>query len=521
MASHKQNNHRDRMARIMAVSSTWTAKPMRTRLNPISPEAYDRYWADRLGGAPPAKETRLVTTAVTAGALSPAVTSATQAGLSKSDKAKVSKIDKEINAILDARKGRRGPRPAAEKQKLAALQAEKAAILGEAPAPTPTQTATAIVEEAVKVTETAASNAADSVESIRLNIKAIEDYYAERGGKPGRPKAGFGKEDLKALKAKLAAAEAAAGAAATAADAVKDIADAAGVAIEAKPGRKPGRKPGPKPGPKPASTAAAAKEAKDLTGVAVEAAQEAQVQAEDVADETAAIGEAEGVDLPVVDSVPEPLVQASGADLLGDDLFGEAAAILTAIEGGGTPEQAVEAGEVVAQSAEDKRKAEKAAKKAALLAQIKAGMKNNPRRNSEMRGIPGATRGTFVNAFMGGKLKMSQEDAESFFDYINDFLIEGGIQREQGQSPADYFKAIKTTLNANLASLIELWKSEQEDEDGGEDEDTTDEPTDPGFDEEAAHQLIIQLIDKEIEALLGTRANRSRSRSNFGRRNRF
>ena len=506
MASPKRNNHRDRMARIMAVSSTWTAKPMRTRLNPFITD-FDRYWAERLGGAAPAKETRLVTTAVTEGALAPAAAEAAKAGLSKGDKAKISKIDSEINEILAARKGRKGAPPTAEKQKLADLRAKKAAILGEAPAPTPAQTATAIIDKAVKVTETAANNAADSVESIRLNIKAIEDYYAERAGKPGRPKTGFGKDDLKALKAKLAAAEAAAGAAATAADTVKDIADSAGVAGEAKPRRKPG----PKPGRKPASTAAAAEEAKDLTGVAVEAAREAQAHAEDVADEVDAAGKAGGVDLPVVDSVPAPLVQADPSDLLGDDLFAEATAILTALEKGGTPGEAAEAVEAVTQSAEDKRKAEKEAKKAALAAKIKEGMKKNPRRNT-IQGIPPEARAVFVNAFVS-KLKLSQSDAESLFDYINNFLIEQGIQRQPGQNPADYFARIKSTLSQNLNDLLELWKLEQEDED------TSDEASDAEFDVKAADELIRSLIDKEIEALLGTRANRSRS--NFGRRSRF
>ncbi len=516
MASPKRNNHRDRMARIMAVSSTWTAKPMRTRLNPFITD-FDRYWAERLGGAPPAKETRTVTTAVTEGALAPAVAEAAKAGLSKGDKAKISKIDSEINEILAARKGRKGAPPAAEKQKLADLRAKKAAILGEAPAPTPAQTATAIIDKAVKVTETAANNAADSVESIRLNIKAIEDYYAERGSRPGRPKAGFGKDDLKALKDKLAAAEAAAGAAATAADTVKDIADSAGVAGEAKPRRKPGRK----PGPKPASTAAAAEEAKDLTGVAVEAAQEAQAHAEDVADEVDAAGKAEGVDLPVVDSVPEPLVQAGGVDSEAAKIAA-LTALLEAEDAKATPAQAVEAVKGVSPIPEDDEDEDPFAK----IKQAMEQARKNPRRNSS-DALPPVLKGYLVGQFKQMDPTLTDKQAESLFDFTNKSLNDIGVSRGT-KTAAEYSTLLVGLISQQFNAILKRWRKQQaaapapapapvQDED--EDEDTSDEASDAEFDVEAADRLIRSLIDKEIEALLGTRANRSRS--NFGRRNRF
>lgn len=516
MALPKRNNHRDRMARIMAVSSTWTAKPMRTRLNPFITD-FDRYWAERLGGAAPAKETRLVTTAVTEGALAPAVAEAAKEGLSKGDKAKITKIDREINEILAARKGRKGAPPAAEKQKLADLRAKKAAILGEAPAPTPAQTAAAVVKEAAKVTETAANNAADSVESIRLNIKAIEDYYAERGSKPGRPKAGFGKDDLKALKDKLAAAEAAAGAAAIAADTVKDIADSAGVAVETKPRRKPGPKPGSKPGRKPASTAAAAEEAKDLTGVAVEAAREAQAHAEDVADEVDAAGNAEGVDLPVVDSVPEPLVQAGGVD---SDAAKIAAltALLEAEDAKATPAQAVEAVKGVSPIPEDDEDEDPFAK----IKQAMEQARKNPRRNSS-DALPPVLKGYLVGQFKQMDPTLTDKQAESLFDFTNKSLNAIGVSRGT-KTAAEYSAQLVGLISQYFNSILKQWRKQQAAASApapvqDEDEDTSDEDTDPGFDVEAADRLIRSLIDKEIEALLGTRANRSRS--NFGRRNRF
>jgi hypothetical protein len=518
MASPKRNNHRDRMARIMAVSSTWTAKPMRR--NPIDPKSYDAYWRARLGGAEPAPEVVVVTGATTAAALTPAVARAEEASLDRATKAKITRIKNEIKKIDDMYDGKRGRRKAADVARVAELQAQLDNLMGAAPAPTPEIKVQAVTTTAVNVTATAANNAADSVEAIRLNIKAIEDYYKSREGKPGRPPRGMEKGRLEELKAQLALAEKAAGAASTAATQV------------AGEGKKPKR----------TRTKGEAKEQikkiEQTTGVAIEAAGEAQAISEEVADIVQELAEEEGTDLPIVDSVPEPLIEEQSLEA---ELAAGLAAILEAEE---LAEEQGQSQEEAAKAAEEaENKAIRAAKLAELRKLLVRANGNKYRSNS---GGPLIDKAMPLLAAAATKIGVPKDRSLDFANYLNGLLQEMGVEKESDENNSQFSVRVAKILVANMVPFYEQYCEDkgikfdlpsapepvappkppaapappkpvaapapviEEEEEEEEEEDTSDEDTaDSGFN--AAYDTFIkERINKTIEKMLGVRSNRSR-----------
>jgi len=519
MASPKRNNHRDRMARIMAVSSTWTAKPMRR--NPIDPKSYDAYWRARLGGAEPAPEVVVVTGATTAAALTPAVARAEEASLDRGTKAKITRIKNEIKKIDDMYAGKRGRRKAADVARVAELQAQLDNLMGAAPAPTPEIKVQAVTTTAVNVTATAANNAADSVEAIRLNIKAIEDYYKSREGKPGRPPRGMEKGRLEELKAQLALAEKAAGAASTAATQV------------AEEGKKPTR----------TRTKREAKQQiekiEQTTGVAIEAAGEAQDISKEVADIVQELAEEEGADLPIVDSVPEPLID----DYEGDEDFDLTAAIA--------------AGFAAERLAEEQRQSAKAAAEAAAAATAAATGTNEDddddelinllRNNGNARRNPSylpplVLRAIGIHAKLQG---VPKERIREFLTWFDETVQKKNIVAREGETESEYSVRLANTVKNNfekfyggyckkkgiefdlqppapkpalapepvvapappkpVAAPAPVIEEEEEEE-----EDTSDEDTSDGGFNAAYDTFIKERINKTIEKMLGVRSNRSR-----------
>jgi hypothetical protein len=389
--------------------------------------------------------------------------------------------------------------------------------MGAAPAPTPEIKVQAVTTTAVNVTATAANNAADSVEAIRLNIKAIEDYYKSREGKPGRPPRGMEKGRLEELKAQLALAEKAAGAASTAATQV------------AGEGKKPKR----------TRTTREAKEQiekiEQTTGVAIEAAGEAQAISEEVADIVQELAEEEGTDLPIVDSVPEPLIEEQSLEA---ELAAGLAAILEA------EELAEEQGQSQEEAAKAAEEAEKKAIRAAKLAELrKLFVRANGNKYRSNSGGPLITAAMPLLAAAATKIGVPKTRSLDFANYLNGLLQEMGVEKESDEDNKQFSARVAKILAANMVPFYEQYCEDKgikfdlpsapepvappkppaapappkpvaapapviEEEE--EEEDTSDEDTaDSGFN--AAYDTFIkERINKTIEKMLGVRSNRSR-----------